>query len=586
MATEFIRNKGLLQTLFTARGRKRLLALLKGGPAVPVIDTGVFYVARRYDGAGAAIVSPSGISSTNVAWTRQYALAGINDATHPYPDPYAAGLAAQQAIAQGVIRKAVVVAAAGHVWTVGSDDPGENGSATGDAVATAIADIGLSAATALTEEWGALARDQVFFVFKKDAGLQFICKQYALRLVLNQATGTGALPFESAVMGEGVFTQVYGQANGFSAEFIRLDNCNAAFRFEASLVKLQQSQPIVLANFREALFTIDTLYSADATTFRIASSALPATNAIPVLDIDITHVFWGSGQVAGVGPTMVAMKQLIYISTIFYGMKIHVDIDSMDMVTTGIPTLPFRQGSSLLLYVAVGGQPGLTHAPHNRIYNTQFNMRIGNLYEQMSPESTAAGLLLSIAGLASDNSGTILHTSSNNFFTVSFTNASTVSRLGFFEGPMFFGQRNYMTIDLGNFYRRAGLDPTVPFIKHENPNIFDYPEDTQVVRIKGNITLEDGSFYLYGGGLYHHFVIAATVRVKSGGAIPMEMANVDTLVFQGAVIIAPEGAPSCITTSVTTEVLSAGLMCNVPVGFITVKGLPATVVPDAAVYFP
>jgi hypothetical protein len=588
MASQLIRNKGLLQTLLTARGSKRLMELLAGEPAVPVIDTGVFYVARRYRNPGAAIVTPSGISSTNAEWTRQYALAGINDSTHPYPDPYAAGLAAKQAIAQGLIAQAVVVVEAGNVWTVGSDDPEKNGTATGDSVATAVADIGMSAVTALNEEWGVLARNQVFFVFKKNAGLSFICKQYAVRLVMNQDTGgTGTLPFESAVMGEGVFTQLYGQANGFGAEFIHLDNCNAAFRFEASLVKLQQSQPVVLANFTEVFFTIHTLYSADATTFRIASSALPATNAIPVLDIDITHVFWGSGQVPGVGPAIVSMKHLIYISTIFYGMKINVDIDSMDMVTTSIPTLPFRLGSSLLLYVATGAQLGYTNAPHRRIYHTQLNMRIGNFYEKMSPESTAAGLLFSIAGGALDNSSNALHTSSNNSFTISFTNTSTVSRLGFFEGPMCWGQNNYITIDLGNFYRRAGLDPTIPFIKHEDPNLFDYPEDTQVVRIKGNITLEDGSFYLYGGGLYHHFIIEATVRVKSGGAIPIEMGNIDTLVFQRATIIAPAGAPSCITGSMEREVLSAGLISNVPVeSFITVKGIPPTIVPDAAAYFP
>jgi hypothetical protein len=268
-------------------------------------------------------------------------------------------------------------------------------------------------------------------------------------------------------------------------------------------------------------------------------------------------------------------------------MKINVDIDSMDMVTTSIPTLPFRLGSSLLLYVAVGVSLGLTNPPHRRIYNTQLNMRIGNLYEKMSPESTAAGLLLSIGGLALDNSSNALHTSGNNSFTISFTNASTVSRLGFFEGPMCWGQNNYITIDLGNFYRRAGLDPTIPFIKHEDPNLFDYPEDTQVVRIKGNITLEDGSFYLYGGGLYHHFIIEATVRVKSGGAIPLEMGNVDTLVFRNAVIIAPAGAPACITGSMSREVLSAGLISNVPVeSFITVKGIPATIITDAAAYFP
>jgi len=85
----------------------------------------VFYVSKKYTGAGRAVVNGftlASISSTNTSYTSQLAKAQPGSMVFSYPDPYAARNAAMDAMAAGKISSAEIVVLEGSKYTIGSND--------------------------------------------------------------------------------------------------------------------------------------------------------------------------------------------------------------------------------------------------------------------------------------------------------------------------------------------------------------------------------------------------------------------------------------------------------------------------------
>jgi hypothetical protein len=579
MANKYVRNNSLLNDLLTTCGVKKLLSVLNGAATASGSSTGVFYVSKKYQGIGAAVITAAGISSPNAEWTAQYERAQVNDPAFAFPDPYAAMIAAKKAMTEGSILKAVIVIEEGSNWTVGSDNPALNGTAGGNAAQAEVADIGMSSTIAADMQLGSLVQDQIHFVFKAQSGLHFINRSYVVRMGYHHDNGAGNRPFSCGVYGQGIFTQLYGEFHGFAAELIRIDNPNAVFTFACALVKLQQWRGFGFFNFKLVTIDIDTLYSADAINFQLCSTALPLDNTIPAITISIKNLFWGKGQVAGIGAESNDYWYFIAINTIFYGMKMSVVVENMDMVT-------IQNAAGALLFLNSYGYSSVTPPPHYRIANTQLDIRIHNFYEKVRPGSTAAGILVLIMGNSvSLTEPVVLNTANDNFFTIHFDHANILSQIGFGYGPLFYGRNNYLVFDLGNFYRRTGFVPDRPLLAAGAYG--EIQGDTMVTWIKGNITLEDG--YVYSGlnDRYNNTIIEGNFRIRNGSSIPVQIAAQEIVAVKNSIIVAPAGASFSISANTAKDLLVSGLLTNKPLDpNITVKGVTPVIDNSVGNYLP
>ncbi len=582
MPNRFIRNESLLHNLFSDAGVKRLFTVMNGGiggnsPAnfSPSNTIGMFYVSRKYTGPGAAVLTASGITSTNPSWTAQLSAARMGDAQLTYPDPYAALVAAKTAFTAGTLLQAVIIVLEGNMWTVGSDNPAQNGTSAGNQAGTEVADIGMNTTVASDTTTGSLIQDGIFIYFAEASGIRFINKSYAVRLGYNYDGGLGNTGFNSAIIGRGKFIQMYGEHQGFVAQLLYVDNPNAIFRFECHQVNVQQWQPFNLLNFESMAIHIDMMYSTDANTFTLSSTVLPVSGKIPVLNIYLRDVYWGLGQTPDIGPEDLDNWYFFYVQTLYYGMKVTIRIDNIDMITT-------QDTISALMEVNSYGTSSATLPPHYRIANTEFNFSIGNLYERSRTGSTVTSsfLIMMMVNSVSLTEPVVLNTADNNTFFFQFENANVVSMLGFSWGLVFYGINNYLTMELGNFYRRTGVTNIYPLLMvaiYGTQSI-----NSAMVKIRGNVTVENS--YIYHGldGTYNNLLFEGDYIVKSGTAIPMQITANETVVFKNCTIIAPAGATYSVTASTAKEVLGAGLVTNTALNpVITVKGMAPVV--DAAV---
>jgi hypothetical protein len=544
MGNPYIQNTSLLHELLTNCGASQLYSLLDElNPVCDTFsDTGIFYIARQFMGIGAAIVTASGIRSTNASWNAQHKRAQMNEPAFPYPDPYAAAWAARQAMAAGTITKAVLMVQEGHSWTVGSDNPLLNGGIDGNAAQSLVADIGMSSAVASDVQAGSLLQHQLYVVFNAYSGFTYINKTYPVRLVFHHDAASGTLPFTSGVLGKGFFKQLYGEFHGFRAELVRIDNPNAIFSFTCTTITIQQWLAFGLSNFKQVTIAIDTIYATDAAVFMISTTAQPADGSIPVLTITVKNVVWGKGQVTGIGQESDDWWYFIYIWTVYYGMQLSIHINNMDMVT--------QSGSAgVLLYLNTYSYSSVTPPPHYRIVGMQFDLQIDNLYEQLRPGATVVAKLITlIANSVSLTEPVVLFTSSNNAIHVTFQNANVVSQIGYGYGPLFYGLNNYLTFNLGNFYRRVGFAASKALIAVGSYGVLEGA--MMMTTVTGNIILEDGSLYAGLNDRFNNTLIdQATVEIRNGNTVPVVVGDDEQVAITESMIIAPADAPYLVTSN-------------------------------------
>lgn len=207
----------------------------------------VYYVSKKYAGAAAAVFTgktQSSISSSNSGYTQQLAKAVPGSMLFPYPDPFSARNAALDAINSGKISSATIVVMAGNSYTVGSDNPAQNGDLNYNANANVAADVGFSNAN--STDVASLCQDKVHYFFEKDAQLHYINSSYTVWMTyLVDASDPN---WESGIYGHGYFRQYYGQKQGFSSGWCQIDNANAQFEFRSDYLELQYWRGFLLPN--------------------------------------------------------------------------------------------------------------------------------------------------------------------------------------------------------------------------------------------------------------------------------------------------------------------------------------------------
>jgi hypothetical protein len=576
----YIQNTQLLHRLLTDCGVKKFVSLMNASPVAELGSgaAGVFYVSRQFSGSGAAVLTAAGISSTNPEWTKQYQAAQMGNPVLTYPDPYAARVAAQQAIANGKIEKALVICREGQQWTVGSDNPLNNGGVDGNVNIATVADIGLNVTDAANVEVGTICLHHIAVFFERGSGIRFINKTYPVRLVHHRDAGLGNLPFDSGVTGEGEFIQLYGEGQGYSAVFVWIDNPNAVFAFQCRSAKLQQWNNFTFANQQDIHLEIDSLYTTDSNTFVYGNTRAPQNGRFSAIHIKVKNVWWGKGQVPGIGSESNDDWYFLIPCVNIYPMKVVLEIDNLDMVT--------QQANASLLFLHSMNNSSVTPPPGGTFImkEHQLYFTIKNLRERGRPGVTSYGILLSLQGYSyNPGTGVISFDSGNNYIDIHIVNADVVSRLGSQYGPPFYGLNSYITLRLDNFYRRTGLAANAYL--YRTGNVTNPSNTSTIITLSGNIVLEDG--YIYQGiDSFNTLVFSGCFKVRNGNFTAFQLLGNEKVVFRNCIAIGAPGSTLIVDAPIAKNVLVNGLVANLPAGAnITVQGAAPVIDPNILSYF-
>lgn len=102
--------------------------------------------------------------------------------------------------------------------------------------------------------------------------------------------------FNSGIYGKGSFYQVYGEVNGFSPQFIYINNSNASIVFEAANCIFQQPGGIFyFYNYLNAFVTVDSILASDTQLFNILD--LTYNSAPSELNVNIKKLVIGRGLI-------------------------------------------------------------------------------------------------------------------------------------------------------------------------------------------------------------------------------------------------------------------------------------------------
>jgi hypothetical protein len=227
---------------------------------------GIFYVQKKYAGEGAAIftgLTYADISSTNAQYTNQLEQARQGDINNPYPDPFAARNAALDAITNGDILTALIVVDGSDNWTIGSDNPDNNGDLDGVSTGHMVADIGFSSTNNTTVS--SLLQNSLNYFFNP-VSLLYINATYSISLgYISDSTDT---LFTCSIYGFVTVKQIYGEVNGFLPTLLYIDNARANIIIEGGRLYLQQSTHcIYILNAKLLSLTVDTIISANSGIF-------------------------------------------------------------------------------------------------------------------------------------------------------------------------------------------------------------------------------------------------------------------------------------------------------------------------------
>lgn len=209
---------------------------------------GVYYVSKNYVSAsGATIVDLNTITSTDADYNTQLLAAKRGNILAPFPCPWSARNAALADLANGEIKSALIYVIAGE-WTIGSDDDSKNGTDLNVAVFTTDIKIAQANNTVVAS----LLQNNLHYYFNKNTKLIYHNRTYLIYFGYhNDLTGPS---FNSSVKGDGFFKQLFGEANGFNAFFIKIVNSRGKFYFEGNC-ELQQWENFTMDSVQE--FTID-----------------------------------------------------------------------------------------------------------------------------------------------------------------------------------------------------------------------------------------------------------------------------------------------------------------------------------------
>ncbi len=237
------------------------------------IGTGLFYVSRKYSGAGRASIGGltlNSITSTNNSYNLQLTDARMGSVNLTYPDPFAARNAALDAISAGTIKTAAILVFENQQWYVGSSDPSQNGSYDGSYASGGEADVQFSQAAG-NGPIASLIQNRINYDLSANAGLYYINSTFPIFTIYVADTKDSL--FESHINGHGFFKQYFGQAemgNG-SNKFCLIDNAKADVSIDADLLWLQQWRCLDIYSYKSIAIKIKKAVTAN-TDFLILNS--------------------------------------------------------------------------------------------------------------------------------------------------------------------------------------------------------------------------------------------------------------------------------------------------------------------------
>jgi len=194
----------------------------------------IIYVEQRFTGSASATLNGDGtITSSNTSYNAQLESAEIGNPSRPFPCLWSAKRAAVLAIDANELTFAQVVVRTGYSVTIGSPNASENGTVTPNELATAQADVMVSAANFAQASIYVLDKN-IFWHFEDDTHVYNICKTYVISLIFSASLPT--IDHKIKITGKGSFYWIYGAISGFTfiPQSINLNaNLKIDFTFEA-----------------------------------------------------------------------------------------------------------------------------------------------------------------------------------------------------------------------------------------------------------------------------------------------------------------------------------------------------------------
>jgi hypothetical protein len=181
-----------------------------GSVSISEPNLGVYFVDKRYSGAGAAIVTGltyASITSTNTQYNTQKNNAKRGSTISPFPDPWSARNAAYDDLQAGTITKAVIIVLQGK-WTVGSDNPAQNGNEAGSSANSNVtADIGFSSTN--NSSVASILQNNINAYFYNGTELVYINSTFGIYMIYVQDTADTSV-WESSLKGDLTLRYIYG----------------------------------------------------------------------------------------------------------------------------------------------------------------------------------------------------------------------------------------------------------------------------------------------------------------------------------------------------------------------------------------
>lgn len=256
------------------------------------LNNQIFYVSKGYNTPGNAVVSGltlGDITSSNTTYSQQLSNAMMGSRNHPYPCPWSARNAALDAINSSTIQSALVMVLDSE-YTVGSDNPSSNGSIYGTAGDGTITDVQFG--TSNTTNVSSLLQDKISYYFTKNSGIVYLNSSYPIYFGYNIDLSDS--PWESSILGEGYFKQIFGEVNGWNALFIEIDNARSIMRFECDYISLQQWDNFLFFNFKDIDMHIRSCEIADSNFIGIGSDR-EGDGDVCNLSVNIDNIRFGDG---------------------------------------------------------------------------------------------------------------------------------------------------------------------------------------------------------------------------------------------------------------------------------------------------
>lgn len=322
-------------------------------PATDYDTTGYYVVKRKYAGAGQAYVTGPDLppASGNPGYTTQLSAASRGSIDHTYPDPYAARAAAISDINSGAVAKAVIIIAHGQRWTIGSNENAKNGDSSGNAAIATAADIqfDINGNTGVAN----LLHPAITYVFGEEAGFTYINKVYNIYLgyINNPSSATKSTV---NLLGQGKFIQVYGEAQGFSASLLYVNDPNLYINHSYRELVLNMWNAFRFDNISCNIMRVGKCVSYENNVIDIRSS-VQGQDPHQVHDIAFDTITWGNIPTAPMAAPKADNWYCFYITYNAMPSKINIRVRNMYQKSTGGSCL-----ARLINYVATVQHVGIT----------------------------------------------------------------------------------------------------------------------------------------------------------------------------------------------------------------------------------